>query len=141
MLKGSSSKGQLLLRNSEVTLPAMREAEAAAQLAHQPRRRLEALVPRQRGPTLAALVTLRLQQWPKNLLVIAAAGAAGALGHDDVPGRVGVACFAFCLLSSGIYALNDVRDVYEDRLHPTKRFRPVAAGSSAAAPRSCWGSP
>lgn len=127
MLKGSSSKSEVLLRNSGVTLPVMREAEAAAQLAHQPRR-LEALVPRQRGPALAALVTLRPQQWPKNLLVIAAAGAAGALGHDDVPGRVGVACFAFCLLSSGIYALNDVRDVYEDRLHPTKRFRPIAAG-------------
>src|SRR5258706_378835 len=53
---------------------------------------------------------------------------AGALGHDDVPGRVTVAFVAFCLLSSGIYAINDVRDVHEDRLHPKKRFRPVAAG-------------
>ena len=35
---------------------------------------------------------------------------------------------AFCLLSAGIYALNDVRDVEEDRRHPRKRFRPVAAG-------------
>jgi decaprenyl-phosphate phosphoribosyltransferase len=60
--------------------------------------------------------------------VIAAAGAAGALGHDDVPGRVTVAFVAFCLLASGIYAINDVRDVHEDRLHPKKRFRPVAAG-------------
>jgi decaprenyl-phosphate phosphoribosyltransferase len=76
----------------------------------------------------AALVTLRPQQWVKNLLVIAAAGAAGALGNDDVPGRVTVAFIAFCLLSSGIYAVNDVRDVHEDRLHPKKRFRPVAAG-------------
>jgi decaprenyl-phosphate phosphoribosyltransferase len=40
-----------------------------------------------------------------------------------------VACFAFCLLSSGIYAINDVRDRFEDRLHPRKRFRPVAAGT------------
>jgi decaprenyl-phosphate phosphoribosyltransferase len=71
---------------------------------------------------------LRPQQWVKNLLVIAAAGAAGALGHDDVPGRVTVAFVAFCLLASGIYAINDVRDVDEDRLHPKKRFRPVAAG-------------
>jgi decaprenyl-phosphate phosphoribosyltransferase len=71
---------------------------------------------------------LRPQQWVKNLLVIAAAGAAGALGHDDVPGRVTVAFVAFCLLASGIYAINDVRDVHEDRLHPKKRFRPVAAG-------------
>jgi decaprenyl-phosphate phosphoribosyltransferase len=88
-----------------------------------------------RGPLLAALVTLRPKQWIKNLLVIAAAGAAGALGHDDVPLRVALAFVAFCLLASGIYAINDVRDAAEDRLHPRKRFRPVAAGelSSEAA--------
>jgi decaprenyl-phosphate phosphoribosyltransferase len=83
---------------------------------------------RRRGPLLAALVTLRPKQWIKNLLVIAAAGAAGALGRDDVPLRVGLAFVAFCLLASGIYAINDVRDAEEDRLHPRKRFRPVAAG-------------
>jgi decaprenyl-phosphate phosphoribosyltransferase len=71
---------------------------------------------------------MRPQQWIKNLLVIAAAGAAGALGHDDVPVRVGLAFVAFCMLASGIYAINDVRDVAEDRVHPRKRFRPVAAG-------------
>jgi decaprenyl-phosphate phosphoribosyltransferase len=76
----------------------------------------------------AALVTVRPRQWIKNLLVIAAAGAAGALGHDDVPVRVGLAFLAFCLLAGGIYCINDVRDAEEDRLHPRKRTRPVAAG-------------
>jgi decaprenyl-phosphate phosphoribosyltransferase len=71
---------------------------------------------------------MRPKQWVKNALVAAAAGAAGALGHDDVPVRVGLACVAFCLVASGIYALNDVRDAPEDRLHPRKRRRPVAAG-------------
>lgn len=71
---------------------------------------------------------MRPKQWIKNALVVAAAGAAGALGHDDVPGRVTVACVAFCLLASGIYAINDVRDADEDRRHPRKRHRPVAAG-------------
>jgi decaprenyl-phosphate phosphoribosyltransferase len=80
---------------------------------------------------LAALETIRPRQWIKNLLVVAAAGAAGALGHDDVPGRVAVAFVALCLLASGIYAVNDVHDVEEDRLHPRKRFRPVAAGDLA----------
>lgn len=70
---------------------------------------------------------MRPVQWIKNALVVAAAGAAGALGHDDVPGRVAVAALAFCLLSAGLYALNDVRDADEDRLHPRKRLRPVAA--------------
>jgi decaprenyl-phosphate phosphoribosyltransferase len=80
----------------------------------------------------AALVTIRPHQWIKNGLVIAAAGAAGALGHDDVPGRVGLACVAFCLLSSAVYAVNDVRDAAEDRRHPRKRYRPVAAGELGA---------
>jgi decaprenyl-phosphate phosphoribosyltransferase len=114
----------------------MREAKAAAVTAEPPlesAHRIGQLVPTpaeasRRSPVAAALITMRPQQWVKNLLVIAAAGAAGALGHDDVPGRVGVACFAFCLLASGIYAINDVRDAHEDRLHPRKRHRPVAAG-------------
>jgi decaprenyl-phosphate phosphoribosyltransferase len=76
----------------------------------------------------AVLVTSRPRQWIKNGLVVAAAGAAGALGHDDVPVRVALACGAFCLLASGIYAVNDVRDAPEDRCHPRKRYRPVAAG-------------
>jgi decaprenyl-phosphate phosphoribosyltransferase len=83
---------------------------------------------RSRRKARAALVLARPRQWIKNSLVVAAAGAAGALTHDDVPERVGVAAIAFCLLSAGIYALNDVRDVDEDRRHPRKRFRPVAAG-------------
>ena len=83
----------------------------------------------QRRSALHALIaTIRPKQWTKNALVLAAAGAAGALGDDEVPPRVAIAFVAFCLLASGIYAINDVRDAPEDRLHPTKRFRPVAAG-------------
>ncbi len=85
-----------------------------------------------RGPLLAAIVTARPRQWIKNALVIAAPGAAGALGRDDVPVRVGLACVAFCLISAGIYALNDARDAAEDRVHPRKRFRPIAAGELSA---------
>lgn len=76
----------------------------------------------------AIVATLRPRQWIKNTLVIAAAGAAGALGDDDVPVRVLLAFIAFCLLASGVYAVNDVRDASEDRAHPRKRNRPVAAG-------------
>jgi decaprenyl-phosphate phosphoribosyltransferase len=85
------------------------------------------LAPR-RGRVRAVIATARPKQWVKNALVIAAAGAAGALGHDDVPVRVALACVAFCLLASGLYAINDVRDADEDRRHPRKRMRPVAAG-------------
>jgi decaprenyl-phosphate phosphoribosyltransferase len=84
-----------------------------------------------RGVVRATLVTIRPRQWIKNLLVVAAPGAAGALARDDVPLRVTFAFVAFCLLASGIYAVNDVRDAPEDRLHPRKRYRPVAAGELA----------
>jgi decaprenyl-phosphate phosphoribosyltransferase len=88
---------------------------------------LSVALPRRRRVTAAA-VTVRPLQWVKNALVIAAPAAAGALAHDDVPVRITLAALAFCLLSGGIYALNDVRDAAEDRQHPRKRFRPVAAG-------------
>ncbi len=81
-----------------------------------------------RGRVRAAVVLARPRQWIKNVLVIAAPGAAGALGHDDVLGRVALAGVAFCLLAAGTYALNDTRDAAEDRRHPRKRLRPVAAG-------------
>jgi decaprenyl-phosphate phosphoribosyltransferase len=83
---------------------------------------------RRRGRARAAFAIARPKQWIKNGLVVAAAGAAGALGHDDVPVRVGLAFLAFCLISAGIYAINDSRDAVEDRRHPRKRYRPVAAG-------------
>lgn len=85
-----------------------------------------------RGPMLATLVMMRPHQWLKNGLVVAAAVAAGALGHDDVPVRVGLAFVAFCMLASGLYAINDVHDAAEDRLHARKRYRPVAAGELSA---------
>jgi decaprenyl-phosphate phosphoribosyltransferase len=110
----------------EATVPRS-AARQTSPRANRPDQRPAAHVSR-RGPWLAALVTMRPKQWVKNLLVIAAAGAAGALGHDDVPVRVGLAFVAFCMLASGIYAINDVRDADEDRRHPRKRFRPVAAG-------------
>jgi decaprenyl-phosphate phosphoribosyltransferase len=86
------------------------------------------------APPLPALVRLaRPKQWIKNLLVVGAAFAAGALGHNDAWVKVGVAFVSFCLIASGIYALNDVRDRHEDREHPTKCRRPVASG--AVSPR------
>jgi decaprenyl-phosphate phosphoribosyltransferase len=72
--------------------------------------------------------SLRPKQWLKNVLVVAAPGAAGVLGHGDVMWKVALAFVAFCLVSSGTYLLNDAQDVVADRLHPRKRHRPIAAG-------------
>jgi decaprenyl-phosphate phosphoribosyltransferase len=72
--------------------------------------------------------TARIRQWPKNVLVFAAPGAAGVLTHGTALLRTLVAFAAFCLVSSGTYFMNDAVDAEADRNHPTKRFRPVAAG-------------
>jgi decaprenyl-phosphate phosphoribosyltransferase len=75
---------------------------------------------------------LRPRQWVKNLLVLVA--PLFALGGDfqydyrDVLIKVGIAFVAFSLAASSIYLINDARDVQADRQHPTKRFRPIAAG-------------
>lgn len=75
---------------------------------------------------------LRPRQWVKNLLVLAA--PLFALGGDvtydyrDVLTKAGIAFVAFSLAASSIYLINDSRDVEADRAHPTKRYRPIAAG-------------
>ncbi len=70
----------------------------------------------------------RPKQWPKNVLVFAAPGAAGVLSHWNDLWPTLVAFVAFCLASSGTYYWNDIHDVEADRNHPTKRNRPIAAG-------------
>ncbi|MEV6320579.1 decaprenyl-phosphate phosphoribosyltransferase [Nocardia sp. NPDC051787] len=71
---------------------------------------------------------VRPRQWVKNVLVLAAPLAAGTAADVDVLAPVGVAFVVFCMAASGIYLVNDALDVEADRAHPTKRFRPIAAG-------------
>lgn len=71
---------------------------------------------------------MRPRQWVKNVLVLAAPIAAGTATQGDVLLPVALAFVVFCLAASGIYLVNDAMDVEADRAHPTKRFRPIAAG-------------
>ena len=73
---------------------------------------------------------LRPRQWVKNVLVLAAPMAAGS---DVLLNRrtiidVAIAFAVFCMAASAIYLVNDAKDVEADRAHPTKQFRPIAAG-------------
>jgi decaprenyl-phosphate phosphoribosyltransferase len=78
---------------------------------------------------LAGLVRLsRPKQWIKNLLVFVAPAAAGVLFHWTVFWHGAAEFGIFCVAASGTYFLNDAIDAELDRNHPTKRFRPVAAG-------------
>lgn len=74
------------------------------------------------------LRTARPRQWTKNVLVFAVPAAAGRLGDGDVLVASALAFLAFVLASSGTYLINDAADAEADRLHPIKRYRPVAAG-------------
>ncbi|MBI4864489.1 MAG: decaprenyl-phosphate phosphoribosyltransferase [Candidatus Riflebacteria bacterium] len=72
--------------------------------------------------------SMRPKQWVKNVFVLAAlvfAHKATSWPHVVTS----VAAFgAFCLLASGVYLINDVMDLEEDRKHPIKQSRPIAAG-------------
>jgi 4-hydroxybenzoate polyprenyltransferase len=79
-----------------------------------------------------AILLLRPRQWTKNLAVFAAIVFAGELTRVGLLGIVCLAFVSFCLVSSGMYVLNDVVDAERDRQHPVKRDRPIASGRVSA---------
>ncbi len=81
-----------------------------------------------RNPATGLLRTMRPRQWVKNVLVLAAPFASRDIIELDVITAVTLAFVAFSLAASGVYLVNDVKDVEADRAHPTKRLRPIAAG-------------
>lgn len=74
------------------------------------------------------LTALRPAQWLKNTFVLAAVPFIITTPHVHDLVDVALLAVAFCLASSSIYLVNDVIDRDRDRLHPRKRFRPIAAG-------------
>jgi decaprenyl-phosphate phosphoribosyltransferase len=76
----------------------------------------------------AVLRAVRPRQWVKNALVLAAPLAAGRVDEPDVLVGSALAFVVFCLAAGAVYLVNDVRDVEEDRRHPTKRLRAIASG-------------
>jgi len=76
----------------------------------------------------AYVLSLRPKQWLKNVLVFAALVFSHQLTDARAFAEVVVAFLCFCAASSAVYLLNDLRDRESDRLHPVKRFRPIASG-------------
>src|SRR5512134_2207392 len=83
---------------------------------------------RRRGPVRAAIKAMRPQEWVKNLLVFAGLLFSGQFDDIDAIIAATVTFAAFCMVASAGYLVNDAHDVEEDRRHPKKRFRPIAAG-------------
>ncbi len=83
--------------------------------------------------SLSAFVTsLRPDQWTKNLIVFAGLIFGQRLMETEAVGAALWAFAVFCGLSSSMYVVNDLVDQDEDRHHPTKRRRPIAAGILSA---------
>ena len=108
-----------------------RVRDAATHRPPEPPHAQERRVPDSRSPWPSPVVLIRAmrpRQWTKNLLVLAAPLAAGAIAWSGVPERVLGAFVVLCMISSATYLVNDVRDREQDRIHPRKRRRPIAAG-------------
>jgi 4-hydroxybenzoate polyprenyltransferase len=106
----------------EMTSPAVQAAAASA--AHS-------------GTMRGLIKTLRPHQWVKNLFVLAPmffhkdvflATAQGPALNLTVTGRALAATAVYCLLAGAVYTINDLVDVEADRVHPVKRYRPIASG-------------
>jgi len=78
---------------------------------------------------VALVRSCRPEQWTKNLLVLAALVFARKFLEPLAVAKAVAALVLFCVVSSAVYLLNDVRDAEADRQHPLKRLRPVASGA------------
>lgn len=85
----------------------------------------------------ALLKSMRPRQWAKNLFIFAAILFDKKLSDPIAVLSTILGFILFCLLSSAVYLLNDIRDIDADRNHPQKKNRPIASGALPV--RVAWG--
>ena len=86
-----------------------------------------------RSTAALLLISLRPEQWTKNLIVFAGALFGGQLTNAPALGAAGAVFLIFCALSGAVYLFNDVADRTGDQRHPLKRERPIASGALSPA--------
>lgn len=72
--------------------------------------------------------TIRPHQWIKNVFVLAPVVFAKSFFDVHLLTTAAAAFFVFCLLAGTVYTMNDLADLEADRVHPVKRYRPIASG-------------
>jgi 4-hydroxybenzoate polyprenyltransferase len=82
-----------------------------------------------RSTAASLFVSLRPDQWTKNLIVFAALIFAVKLLDPAATAKATAAFLIFCALSGAVYLINDVSDREQDRQHPIKQMRPIASGA------------
>jgi 4-hydroxybenzoate polyprenyltransferase len=80
------------------------------------------------GPVRLFFRLLRCQQWVKNAFIFGPLVFVGRLGDAPSVLTALLAFLSFSLVASALYIFNDWTDRFEDRLHPLKCRRPIAAG-------------
>ena len=84
-------------------------------------------VARDRSTVRLLFISMRPEQWTKNLLVLAGVVFGGRL-MDPAAVEIALGAFVvFCALSSAVYLFNDVADRAADQNHRLKRERPIAS--------------
>jgi len=77
---------------------------------------------------LEILKSMRPHQWLKNLFIFAPIIFSQNIFNLPFLLKTIVAFILFCILSGSLYILNDLKDLEEDKLHPSKSKRPIASG-------------
>lgn len=84
------------------------------------------------------LKMMRMEQWIKNFFVFVPLIFSKNLFSTQYFVQVIIAFVAFCLTSSSVYIMNDLVDIEQDRLHPKKKYRPIASGAISKKNAIIW---
>jgi len=78
----------------------------------------------------ALIKTMRPRQWMKNVVIFAPLVFDRQLGFNHIEATLHTLAgfIIFCVLSGVVYIINDLADAEADRLHPEKKYRPIASG-------------
>ncbi len=77
----------------------------------------------------AYIQLIRPKDWAKNSFLFIPLFFAGEIFNKEILLQELIGFFCFSFVASGIYIINDYRDIAEDRLHPVKSKRPLASGA------------
>ncbi|AMO25557.1 hypothetical protein UC35_18295 [Ramlibacter tataouinensis] len=133
--------------NARADLPVWQAASRAHVAGHAPqltgllrdRGRLGKVFDEPTSMLSALLQAMRPAQWAKNLLILVPLLMAHLLFELGPLATALLATVVFSLAASGVYILNDLVDLQDDRHHPRKRLRPFASGAlPVAIGWVCW---
>ena len=74
------------------------------------------------------LTLLRPKQYIKNIFIFLPLFFVGQVTDIELFVKASLAFVAFSLSASAVYIFNDYEDIKDDRKHPKKKYRPLAAG-------------